>query len=777
MKNRTKTLEKKRRDWMNEKRSYEKIFLGITGKKIRVLDIEPQLEGQVGYTDMKSIHLAHSHPLYDGLTEEEARVIRKGVFAHEMLHCIFTNNDLRISKLYERPAVERKILAEIANILEDPAIENFAPQIIDGSLLRALRLSIAHIYNISPNINESKNPFSQFMNAMIQFGDMGMIKGRFTFPEAYEIFKKVAPILNKGIEEPSAAKRLEYSEEILELSRPLWQDEADLVELLTELFKELEERGKHSSSDSSPSGLQKEPEESTGSSEKKKRRNITIRKVSKEEMEELMENGEVNEGELPEEGDIELLVCDEMDEEEKGKNGAGVPIPMDKNSDEKSESGDSEGEDKGDNDSSNGEEGENLSAGGESSSDSEDSSNENGDSGSTSDSGKDESEDKGEPKGESSNFEDDSDYGFDSSFGGESAEMSKDTSEESTKPSSSSDRDHTGGAGESIDSDYPVINEEEYIITPEDIAAIEEEIERAGQEIAKEEMKEANSDGTPIEDIAIDSHYFKNASCLNQKVVLDDKSSLQHLYSKNLEPLQNGIRTLAKDLKRMFRSDRGNKTHHTSGRINLYRYSSGRVSTRIFDKRRAPGEIDDLAVFILVDESGSMWGDKEIAARQSCIALAETFDILDIPLYIMGFTADDNGYDANHMHYVNWSNTVANRLKLLNITARRNNFDGYSIRYAGEILKKKNAKHKLLVVLSDGQPACFKYSDVSAIPDTKDAIKGVKEFASVLGVAIGNNDTEQIRSLYEKDFLHISNVNELFIGVAKQIQKIIKSWK
>ena len=143
----------------------------------------------------------------------------------------------------------------------------------------------------------------------------------------------------------------------------------------------------------------------------------------------------------------------------------------------------------------------------------------------------------------------------------------------------------------------------------------------------------------------------------------------------------------------------------------------------------------------------------------------------------MGFTADTQGFDVVHSHYVTWKNNYTERLKLLNISARANNCDGYSIRYAAKVLKKYNAKNRLLIVLSDGQPAAHGYSGKDGVIDTKNAIREAKKNVSVLGVAIGNNDTETIHCMYENDFLHVGNVQDLFFGLSKKIKHIIKHWE
>lgn len=72
--------------------------------------------------------------------------------------------------------------------------------------------------------------------------------------------------------------------------------------------------------------------------------------------------------------------------------------------------------------------------------------------------------------------------------------------------------------------------------------------------------------------------------------------------------------------------------------------------------------------------------------------------------------------------------------------AYSNNRDGYSIRYAGEYLNKlSHNPNRLLIVLSDGQPAAGGYYGHKAIEDVKQAVKDVeKKGSKVIGIFTGH---------------------------------------
>ena len=142
-------------------------------------------------------------------------------------------------------------------------------------------------------------------------------------------------------------------------------------------------------------------------------------------------------------------------------------------------------------------------------------------------------------------------------------------------------------------------------------------------------------------------------------------------------------------------------------------------------------------------------------------------------MYIFGFTADENGFDANHYHYLNWSNKPSDRYSLLQIDAMCDNFDGYSIRYAAQLLRRKNAEKKLLLVISDGMPACNAYGYGLGIEDAKLAITEANREATTIGILLGNNSPQHHREMYGYNFIHCENPNNLFTKLSGILKRYI----
>jgi len=201
----------------------------------------PDNSGELGFTDeTRTVHLVWNEAEYmDELEAVERTAFRMGVFAHELLHQCLTNFSYTNNLCKKMSRAEAAVFMKFANTLEDPAIEFFAPQVFGGKMLDALRFTIRHIYVKSPGIDESPNAFVQVLNALINFGDMGLVKGHFTFPEAYDYFCKVAPLYNEGITCPDNKRRLDIARKCMEICRPLWEEAVKEEEYYEKLLKEL----------------------------------------------------------------------------------------------------------------------------------------------------------------------------------------------------------------------------------------------------------------------------------------------------------------------------------------------------------------------------------------------------------------------------------------------------------------------------------------------------------------------------------------------------------
>ena len=331
-----------------------------------------------------------------------------------------------------------------------------------------------------------------------------------------------------------------------------------------------------------------------------------------------------------------------------------------------------------------------------------------------------------------------------------------------------------GGYGAAF-TDKESVNEilfSEIDITDDDIRTVEAELEK---------MSAAETETPYIQnlDLDVEPRFTGPVSCMNIRKLTE--SSLAADAYKELAA-KNGrmISELTGSLKNLFNRDQDEMIRSMSGKYNVKRGMMG-TSVKVFDKKKAREHIDDIAVCMAIDESGSMYQNGKIdVARDTAVIFAEVFRKLNIPFYVMGFTADtgDAGKDVVQDHFITWSNTAAERYSLTALQAQANNFDGYSIRYASKLLQQRKAEHKILFVISDGLPACSKYRSLaSGLADTADAIRSAKKTAGVFGIGLGKNcNPEVLKKLYGDTFIFVGDTSELPKKAISLLKQIVKDY-
>lgn len=692
-----------KRLWEGLKNSFVRMAIALTGQPVKIITLDENSD-DLGMTDMyRNVYLNPAHELVRDLPEKEAVMMITGVFGHEEMHQLLTDFSVFKRAREAKPEDEQETFHMICNIIEDPTIEYFANQFFGGKLLKSLHFCIMQMYRQAPPLEESKTPAAQFFNALIQYGDGGILKGNFTFPEARQMFHEVIPFVDIAIETYDCEQRVRYMDKVFELSRPIWEPEKDFMKKLHELWQRLGRDHGGSSGFGDPS-LKGKLNKNAPASKTQRRRKITFRRVSKEEAEDLMKRS--SGGPIPPDADIEVLITDEPPEGPEGASGA--PMPM---------------------------------AGG-------------GGSGSGTD------------------RENDSGAGSDSDTGNGSEQEGTEGSGNGEGSGGGDPGKGTGSGGQGASGDEAEISEEEYHLDEDMLAEIAKDIARALDEGERQELAERDNDNI---DLTPSSKVYEGVKCINYKVSVTDIASAQALYAAIVVPAEAMISNIVSQFKRIFRNDVSEKEYRNSGRVSMRRLSSGTRSARVFERRKSPSNKSDMAVIILVDESGSMHGKKTEQARLTAVILAEVFARLDVPIKVVGFTESMN--TVEHYHYQSWKNSPQERCKLLNITARSANFDGYSIRYASELLNKRPEDHKLMIVISDGQPAASYYDDdEDAINDTRNAVQHASKKAKVLGILLGKGSPNVHQYMYGINFMHVAQISDLPALLAQRIKRIVKGW-
>ena len=114
------------------------------------------------------------------------------------------------------------------------------------------------------------------------------------------------------------------------------------------------------------------------------------------------------------------------------------------------------------------------------------------------------------------------------------------------------------------------------------------------------------------------------------------------------------------------------------------------------------------------------------------------------------------------------------RYRLEAINAHGSNRDGAALYYVGEQLKKRPELNKMLIIISDGQPADYDYYGEAAEKDTHDAkARLTKAGIMVFAAAIGD-DKDNIERIYGDGFMDVTNLDALPEILTKLVVKNIK---
>lgn len=193
----------------------------------------------------------------------------------------------------------------------------------------------------------------------------------------------------------------------------------------------------------------------------------------------------------------------------------------------------------------------------------------------------------------------------------------------------------------------------------------------------------------------------------------------------------------------------------------------------IFTRTRLPGDEKRLAVGLLVDESGSMsYGDRITHARKTAVVLYDFCKSLGIPITIYGHSTDCSGVALySYAEFDSIDNDDCYRL--MDMTARNGNRDGAALRFMAEHLYKRPETQKLLILISDGQPADCGYSGTEAEADLRGIKKEYEKKGVILFSAAVGDDKETIKRIYKDGFLDITKLEELPKNMAQLVKQYL----
>lgn len=219
---------------------------------------------------------------------------------------------------------------------------------------------------------------------------------------------------------------------------------------------------------------------------------------------------------------------------------------------------------------------------------------------------------------------------------------------------------------------------------------------------------------------------------------------------------------------------------------------------RVF-RRVQENKSKETAVTLLIDNSGSMGGSKIDTAMKAGFALSSTLERVGIKHEVLGFTTLFPNPEQSKMIYeekerLGEKSDLARfepihmpiykgfEERLNPVIKRRfvkgfhhgipllNNVDGESVRYAGQRLLQRREVRKVMIVLSDGNPACSTEQRDAIYSDLHRAIAELeKARVEVIGLGI---QSRAVKTFYKKHSV-LNDLNALPGAVMGELQRIL----
>ncbi len=181
------------------------------------------------YTNGNTITISSGKSkVFDHINEEDKPLFIAGLFAHELMHCIKTPFAEMKTLCEGKYKLESRKFRRILNVLEDPAIENFAAWFEGGYLADGIKFVNESLFNDGSAIESIGSDstqcipqeiidYAQWEGAMLQYGWTRKIKNDFTSDKARNVFYDNFDLYNRIINEADNHNRLMLQEKYYQI--------------------------------------------------------------------------------------------------------------------------------------------------------------------------------------------------------------------------------------------------------------------------------------------------------------------------------------------------------------------------------------------------------------------------------------------------------------------------------------------------------------------------------------------------------------------------------
>lgn len=325
------------------------------------------------------------------------------------------------------------------------------------------------------------------------------------------------------------------------------------------------------------------------------------------------------------------------------------------------------------------------------------------------------------------------------------------------------------GGGVEVNGDY----------TPEISGTVEAEMERlldamaeksVCQELEQDRLSELNQEAQ-----AISYGDIHKGVAIRVNRMTEVPPDLVAQYDAIAGPLLAISKQLQKSLLRQLRDRQrgGKQTGLLMGR-RLDAHALFRSDGKVFTKNALPSQPPEMAVGLLLDESGSMCSqDRATYARASAIILYDFCQALRVPVMVYGHSTGASGVE---LYSYSEFDTIdqEDKYRLVDISARESNRDGAALRFVAERLSHRPEELKLLILVSDGQPADTGYYGTAAEEDLRGIQQEYRRKGILFVAAAIGDDKENMERIYGDSFLDITDLHQLPVKLTQVVKRFLR---
>lgn len=290
--------------------------------------------------------------------------------------------------------------------------------------------------------------------------------------------------------------------------------------------------------------------------------------------------------------------------------------------------------------------------------------------------------------------------------------------------------------------------------------------EKAAKQV-QSELDKAQMDAIRNTDLPL---IHKNVPCCIIRHNKQDEAKYRAI-SDEIAPV---VRSLSKRMLDLFRELNEERVqHHRRWGPIVEPTEAYRLDKTFFAKKKLPEDHPDMALCVLIDQSGSMYGHKLETAIKTAILLEQFADNVGIPLMVAGHSVEGDGVHLRiFTDYVS-ARTQQDKYSLAGIEDGGCNRDGLPIRLCCELLEQRTEKVRLMVIISDGSPNDGGYRGKEARQDISETVEKFRRKGLIIYGAAIDDDRDIIQEIYGKNFLSIDELDQLPKTLVRLVRQYI----